>query len=373
MRTTTHSMRLKGARANHNDRKFDLSKAEHIDQNLLHRNQYLCIYEGMDFDEAERKFYKKTFGDMIADINKRAEQSYHPERKTNVEKLLTSKKTMPENVIYQIGNRDNFKELDQKNVLVKVFNDFVIWHNEKFGNHVTMLNQSLHRDEPDCPDHIHVRQVWHYDDERGFKAIGQNKALEQMGYTLPDPTQPRGRRNNLKMVYTAECRQKWLEICRKHGLELEEEPIKKPLSKQNLKKDEYVAEKLKEEIKNLSANMERLRDEYDSLDIDKELLADEYKVLQKAFDKLKADYEELEKAPPEKKVVEVTVKKEVVVPKVVEQNKDYKRDHDVALEALATVIDKLAEKGLLPKLEDEFMKDENIAEAVQMIRNERSR
>ena len=369
MRTTTHSMRIKGAKANHNDRQFDLDKAEHIDQALLGKNAYWCIYPELSFGEAEKKFYERTFKKMIADINERAVKSRHIDRKTSASKLLTSAKTMPENVIFQIGNKDNFQELESKKVLIDVYREYIAWHDAKFKGHVVALNRALHCDEPDCPYHIHERRVWKYTDEKGVERIGQNKALEQMGYTLPDPSKPRGRNNNLKMVYTAECRQKWLEICRKHGLELEEKPLKKPLSKQNLKKEEYVAEKLKEEIKSLLASKERVQDECDNLELGKEALADEYKELQKAFNKLKADYEELEKAPPEKKVVEVTVKKEVEVP----INKDYMRDCEVALEALATVIDKLAEKGLLPKLEDEFMQDETIAEAVEMIRYGRNR
>ena len=67
MRATTHNGRANknGAyRASHNDRKFDLDKAEHIDQDKTKKNlywHYLQTEPGIDFTEAERRFYESHF------------------------------------------------------------------------------------------------------------------------------------------------------------------------------------------------------------------------------------------------------------------------------------------------------------------------
>ena len=254
MRTTQHSARIKSS-ARHNDRDFDTAKASHIDTNRTHLNEYYNCYDDMTFKDAERKFYKENFAEMIADINERAKKSRHPERMTNVDKLLTSKKTMPEEVILQIGNKDNHATAEQ---LISVFDSYRKWHDEKFWGYVHALNVAVHLDE--ATPHIHIRQVWMHDSEKGFNAIGQHKALEQLGYTLPDPAQPRGRRNNLKMVYTAECREKWLEICREHGLELETEPEHRAPNEGNLQKGEYQIQQQEKKLEILKERNKRLRE-----------------------------------------------------------------------------------------------------------------
>ena len=46
---------------------------------------------------------------------------------------------------------------------------------------------------------------------------------------LPNPDKPKGRTNNRKMTYDATCRQMFLNICKNHGLGIEEEAIYSPL------------------------------------------------------------------------------------------------------------------------------------------------
>ena len=246
MRATQHSGRMGSPR--HNDRKFDTNKANHIDQTMENQNIYMS-YNALPFDEAERQFYQDHFQEMIADINERAKKAYHPERMTDVDKLLQSKKTMPEEVILQIGDQDTHITAEQ---LQEVAEDFRNWHDKKFGEHVVFLDMALHVDEK--TPHIHLRKVWMYEHEKGFKAIGQHKALEQMGYELPDKSKPRGRNNNLKQVYTAECREKWLEICKNHGLEIEERPLHRAPNEQNLKKNDYIIQKQEKKLQEINKN-----------------------------------------------------------------------------------------------------------------------
>lgn len=252
MRATQHSGRMGSPR--HNDRSFDKDKASHIDKSMTSENKYKS-YDGLPFAEAEKKFYQDHFQEMINDINERARKVYHPERMTDVDKLLQSKNTMPEEVILQIGNKDTHVTPKQ---LEDVAEDFRKWHNRKFGKHVVFLNMALHVDEK--TPHIHIRRVWIYEHEKGFKAIGQHKALEQMGYELPDKSKPRGRNNNLKQVYTAECREKWLEICKKHGLEVEEKPLHKAPNEQNLKKNDYILQKQEYTLKKNEGKMKKIRE-----------------------------------------------------------------------------------------------------------------
>ena len=255
MRATIHSGRFANASGKHNDRSFDLDKAEHIDKSLTAENQNWCVYKNMTFDEAEHLFYAENFGEMINDINERAERSRHLERRTSADKLLKSKKTQPEEIIFQIGNKENCAD---RQILISVYNDFYKWHKKKFGEHVKDLDMSLHVDEASA--HIHVRRVWVYDDSKGFKAIGQHKALEQMGYELPKPNEPRGRNNNLKMVYSAECREKWLDLCYEHGIEVEREPEKKPIDKQNLKKNDFIIQKQTELLEEKNQELTEVND-----------------------------------------------------------------------------------------------------------------
>lgn len=258
MRVTQHSGRYSGGVQKHNDREFDLKKASHIDYEKMQKNVYVPCYSGMTFAEAEQKFYEENFKEMIDDINLRAEASRHKERQTSASKLLSSKKTMPEEVIFQIGDIDQHVDIK---VLGNVFKDFYKWHQKEFGEHVHTLNIAYHIDEK--TPHIHLRRVWTYEHEKGFKAIGQHKALLQMGYTLPDESKERGRFNNLKQQYTADCRQKWLDICLEHGLEIEKTPQKKLSSQKNLKKNDYIISKQNEKIQEQEKKLLDLKTDID--------------------------------------------------------------------------------------------------------------
>lgn len=287
MRATQHAHRCGSAK--HNDRAFDLDKAAHIDQSRVGDNKYFCCYEGLPFEEAERKFYAENFQDMINDINERAERARHPERKTNASQLVTAKKTQPEEVIYQIGNKNQSITGEQ---LQAAYADYIQWHNQRFGRHVKLLSAALHVDE--TTPHIHERRVWVYDHERGFKGIGQHKALEQLGYTLPDPTKPRSKHNNLKMVYTAECREKWLECCRRRGIEVESEPLKRAPNEQNLAKGDYIIQSQEEQLRQLQERYNTMKARGNAIHSDLQTkitaLRQEHDALQTKIDALKKEF-----------------------------------------------------------------------------------
>ena len=281
MRATQHSGRRGGGR--HNDRDFDVNKAKHIDPRLTPENSYICIYKDMNFADAERRFYAEHFTDMIADVNRRAELSRHPERKTDADKLVESKKTMPEEVILQIGNRKT-RDAIERGELVSTFNDFFRWHEKMFGSHVKTLNIALHVDEKNGSMHFHWRRVWTYKHPDGYLAIGQHKALEQLGYQLPDKNEPRGRNNNLKMPYTAECREKWLDICHEHGFMVEREPDRERLAdEKHLEKNDFILYEQNREIKRRTETLADLQSDVDAM---KDVHRDTSVLLQSAKEEL---------------------------------------------------------------------------------------
>ena len=76
--------------------------------------------------------------------------------------------------------------------------------NERFGSHVHILNWALHLDE--STPHIHERHVFDCENQYGEIAPQQEKALEALGFELPEPEKPVGRKNNRKMTFDSACR-----------------------------------------------------------------------------------------------------------------------------------------------------------------------
>ena len=266
MRTTQHSSREWGL-ARHNDRDFDITHADHIDPGKQKENSYLNVYrdKNMTFQEAELKFYTEAFADLLQDMNARAVAARHAERCKTPADLLKSKKTAPEEVIYQIGNKDDSVDPNQ---LIAVYNEFNAWHREKFGHHIKRLDVALHLDEQ--TPHVHVRQVWTYRHPAGYLAIGQEKALKQLGYQLPEPEKKESRTNNRKIVYTRE------------GIEVETEPENRAPNKQNLRKNDYIIMQQSEKMKKM-----------DSLLADRQKIIDDMQLLMnrqhEVFKRLKSE------------------------------------------------------------------------------------
>lgn len=54
--------------------------------------------------------------------------------------------------------------------------------------------------------HIHERHVFDCENQYGELAPQQEKALEELGFELPDPAQKAGKTNNRKKTFDAVCR-----------------------------------------------------------------------------------------------------------------------------------------------------------------------
>lgn len=253
MRATIHNGRTgkDGAyNTKHNDRQFDIRNAEHIDPERVKNNRY-WNWTGnpkMSFEDAEAAFYEKHIRKHLDAQNARYRTQRHAERAKTMDEYRRSPQTCPEEVILMIGKA---KDTIPADMMARIIQEQINWEQKQFpGGRV--LDVALHMDEQGAP-HIHERRAWVYTDKDGNLGISQNKALEQMGVELPNPDKPRGRFNNRKQTFSRMCREHLLQICREHGLEIEEIPQEK--SKSGLSHVAYMTRQ--EEEKAADAELRR--------------------------------------------------------------------------------------------------------------------
>ena len=196
----------------------------------------------------ERQFYETHYSEFIERQNERNAKIRHTERNRSIPDLLSSRKTCPEETIYQLGTKDDHASGE---VLLAVVTEFIEEFKTKFGNHVHVLDWALHLDE--STPHIHERHVFDCENKYGEVAPQQEKALEALGFDLPDPDKPLSRRNNRKITFDAACRKMLFEIAKRHGLELEEEA--EYGNRKYLEKQDFILAKQKEQ---LAAQQDRL-------------------------------------------------------------------------------------------------------------------
>ena len=246
----------------HNDRNFDLTNSEHIDLERAKGNIYWDCFHGFrsaldpqdpndraaTFSDVERQFYESHYSEFIERQNERNAKIRHTERNRSISDLLSSRKTCPEETIYQLGTKDDHASSE---VLLAVVTEFIEEFKARFGDHVHVLDWALHLDE--STPHIHERHVFDCENKYGEVAPQQEKALEALGFDLPDPAKSLSRRNNRKITFDAACRKMLFDIAKRHGLELEEEA--EYGSRKYLEKQDFILAKQKEL---LSAQQNRL-------------------------------------------------------------------------------------------------------------------
>ena len=239
----------------HNDRSFNLSNSEHIDPERAKGNIYWDCFHGFrsalappdpddlaaTFSEVERQFYETHYSAFIKKQNERNAKIRHTERNRSIPDLLSSRKTCPEETIYQLGTKDDHASGE---VLLAVVTEFIEEFKARFGDHVHVLDWALHLDE--STPHIHERHVFDCENKHGEVAPQQEKALEALGFDLPDPDKPLSRRNNRKITFDTACRKMLFEITKRHGLELEEEA--EYGNRKYLEKQDFILAKQKEQL-----------------------------------------------------------------------------------------------------------------------------
>ena len=250
----------------HNDRKFNTKDAEHIDEKMSGKNVYWDCYQGYyskeliprpdgeipaEFLNVEKLYYYEHYSDFCEKQNERNKKARHYNRDRTTEDLRLDKRTCPEESILQIGN---IEETVTPDVLVSVVEDYYKIFNEKFSEHIHIIDWSLHLDE--ASPHIHERHVFDSENKYGEIAPQQEKTLELLGFELPNPEKPKGRYNNRKITFDKYCKSLLHEIAKKHGLKIEEKPEYD--GRAYLEKQDYILMKQKERIANQEKKLEEL-------------------------------------------------------------------------------------------------------------------
>ena len=189
----------------------------------------------------ERQFYESRYSNFVESQNERNAKIRHTERNRSIPDLLSSRKTCPEETIYQLRTKDDHASSE---VLLAVVTEFIEEFKARFGDHVHVLDWALHLDE--STPHIHERHVFDCENKYGEVAPQQEKALEALSFELPDPDKPLSRRNNRKITFDTACRKMLFEITKRHGLELEEEA--EYGNRQYLEKQDFILAKQKEQL-----------------------------------------------------------------------------------------------------------------------------
>lgn len=307
MRAMQHNSRANSSGrvhgAKHNDRNFDTTHADNIDQDRVHENEYWHIYMGdpdlpeMTFEEAELRFYVETFGEQLQKTNDNYLRHGHPERCKDMAAWKKARQNAPEETVMQIGKME-----DHADVLALAFcyNEYIRrldgW-NQRHGNPFTELTYAIHADE--AVPHVQSRRVWHYQDENGMMKIGQEKALEKAGVELPKPDEPVSRTNNRKMTFDKMTRALWLDVLRDHGFEIEEKAL--PNGKHNREKEDMIRDKyrgmiaataqLKKECEDLSGQIQTMQQQRDEL-VDQ---TSQLQILRQQMEQAKADADAAER------------------------------------------------------------------------------
>ena len=250
----------------HNDRSFLRGKSEqerremapHIDAAKTKNNlMWIIGNKGWrngawgDIEAAERAYYKKTYSATQDAKNARYKAQRHPERCRNTDDLYTTKQTMPEEQILQIGSKDDPVTLEVFKACVMDYVKALNEWNRDHGRHMRILSIAIHSDE--TSPHAHIHRVWEYDSKDG-RAIGQDKALQAAGIPLPDPSKAKGRRNNRKMTFDATMRGIWYDICEAHGLQIDREPVPDMRHKD---KADYIRDRIAGELAQAQEQVDR--------------------------------------------------------------------------------------------------------------------
>ena len=297
------------------------------------------------FEEVEKLYYKLHYTNFTERQNERNAKIRHTERNRSTENLLTSKKTCPEESIYQLGTLESHASPKE---LFQIATEFMDEFHERFGKHVHILDWALHLDEG--TPHIHERHVFDCENKYGEIAPQQEKALEALVFELPKPDKPLGRYNNRKITFDAACRKMLFEIAKRHGLELEEEA--EYGNRKYLEKQDFILAKQKEQLAAQQSKLDELTLKVSDMEI---LLED---VSAAAYDKaveVVTDVVRTETRKEDMRMIEDT-KKWVLSP----ERKAPQTTREYAAHRLDTVLDKFLKtmQTTAARLQEKLLKPE---------------
>ncbi len=212
------------------------------------------------FEQVERAFYAERYRGFCEAQHERNKKTGHSARDRTPEDLWKDKKTCPEESLIQIGTMERSVPPE---VLTQIATEFFEEFDRRFGGHIHILDWSLHLDE--STPHIHERHVFDCENRYGEIAPQQEKALELLGFDLPDPSRKATKLNNRKMTFDATCRAMLFDICQQHGLHLDQEP--EYGGRAYLEKQDYILMRQKEKLSEQAKEISRQESELNSLTV----------------------------------------------------------------------------------------------------------
>lgn len=200
----------------HNDRNFDVTKSDHINQDRVSWNKYWNIYgyENRSFEEIEKMFYEKNYSEHIDAQNQRYIEGRKKNLCVSLNDYYKAHRTRPEDLILQVGDKNQHITGEE---LWQVAMDYKEKFNQAYGAHCKILTMALHMDE--ATPHIHIRRAWIGEDKYGYAHASCRSALRQMGYDF-DETETT-KRNNAKTKFTERERSLFEDACKEHGIDID--------------------------------------------------------------------------------------------------------------------------------------------------------
>ena len=297
VRATMHNGRTRATGESycvkHNDRDFNTRRAEHINPAPKQKNKYFIVgtdgivnnHPEITFEEHEKRVYADLFSEALSKQAERYIKDGHAERVRSTEDYRTAPRTCPEETILQLGTREEHAD---PQAFIKAVNLWCQQMQATYGTHWRLLDGAVHFDESTI--HCHIRQIYIVTGKEGLQ-ISQSKALKELGIQRPDPEKPESKHNNAKMTFTQQSRQIWIAAAREYGIEIEEIP--ETPGRATRTKEEYIAQKVRTEIVELSKQRDQVRAEAARADSERATLCDEVAVLQQTKGLLVAAIERL--------------------------------------------------------------------------------
>lgn len=239
-------------------------------------------------DKDLRESYKEIFGEALEKYNKKQKRA---DRKIDdyldhIQKSKNGEKPFYEDVI-QWGTKEDFeKNPEFRKLATQSLAEYVLTFST-YNPNLKIIGAYIHLDEASPHLHLDYIPIAH-----GFKnglecRNSLDRAMKEMGY-IPESE---SRKNNATMLWKEAERKRFGDICRAHGLEVEQET---PGRGHSFSVEEYKKAKenmlgdLKLEKQALELNVQALKDKaemYDSYTFRKEPLAKEVKELEQSIAK----------------------------------------------------------------------------------------
>lgn len=283
MKATLNSGR--NGSADHNDRSFDISKADHIDPTRLSHNSYYSYKNISSFSEAELQYYKDHYTEWMDVQNKKHIERRQKKRVISIADLLQGKQTRPEEIILQIGNKD---EHPDEEVFRACVQDFVKAM-APYAANCHILDVAVHNDE--ATPHAHIRTVWDFEDKDGVRKISQREGMRQLEIPLPDPGKEESRYNNRKMTLHKQLRETWYDICEEHELVIDRMPDL--TNTRHLQKNQVILRDMELQIERQEQRLRELEREIIAKQIELETLERDLKSKKKQLKQQQRETDEI--------------------------------------------------------------------------------